>query len=297
MGMEWYGSTLVPQESQRDRLVTAPACWLCADRAASKLRRSRDSRVASKSDQRSKASTVFNFVKILGVSLAHENHAIHCHTMPQAVQFHQFLYFGETAHHFNSQNTSFHTEPRNRRKSSLEKTSRVGPKAPAKPWSSKVMKWVRYCLCRPSATRRRSSTSCPAPRQHLSGNYLRPGRNSTPQKWFLKFEEIWSYIYIYINIHMSLYFSMFTIVYDLWLKSTPFWIFLGGSKCRTFGGRVWPACLSGLTDAGGPALLCCLQIAGLITRFLGVWLKKYVVLTISEEIMMDDETWNIMKSY
>lgn len=26
MGMEWYGSTLVPQESQRDRLVTAPAC-------------------------------------------------------------------------------------------------------------------------------------------------------------------------------------------------------------------------------------------------------------------------------
>ena len=39
MGMEWYGSTLVPQESQRGyRLVTAPACWLCADRAASKLR-------------------------------------------------------------------------------------------------------------------------------------------------------------------------------------------------------------------------------------------------------------------
>ena len=36
------------------------------------------------------------------------------------------------------------------------------PEASAKPWSSMVMKWVRYCLCRPSATKRRNSTSCPA---------------------------------------------------------------------------------------------------------------------------------------
>ena len=140
---------------------------------------------------------------------------------------------------------------------------------------------------------------------NMCGNYLRPGRNSTPQKWFLKFEEIWSYIYIY-NIYIYyiiIYIIIFLDVYhSLWLKSTPFWIFLGGSKCRTVGGRVWPAWVDWQMLGALRCSAACRSLdwshAALTMSFLGVSLKN--ICCVDHFWRNHDGWWNIwhiMKSY